>query len=76
MQGFICWLLEGYKDVSILDDPQMEACIFVVNQEQAFEVFFKWRLFVDEQSQTQCDLGKWWRDQPRWLERGTKQYMV
>jgi hypothetical protein len=25
-----------------------------------------------KQSGTQCGLGKWWRDQPRWLGWGTK----
>ena len=28
------------------------------------------------QSLTQCGKGKWWRNQPRWLERGTKQALV
>ena len=51
----------------------MEACISVVNQEQALEVKIKWLM---KQSQTQRGLGKWWRDQPRWLERGTKQSMA
>ena len=31
---------------------------------------------VDVQNLTQCGKGKWWRNQPRWLVRGTKQALV
>jgi hypothetical protein len=30
-----------YKGISKFDDPHLEACMFVVNQEHAFEVVFK-----------------------------------
>ena len=32
---------KGYTDISKYDDPQLEACIFIVNQEQAFELVFE-----------------------------------
>ena len=32
---------KGYNDISKYDDPQLEACIFVVNQEQTFELVFE-----------------------------------
>jgi hypothetical protein len=32
-----CGICKRYKDECIFNDPQMEACIFIVNQEQAFE---------------------------------------
>jgi hypothetical protein len=32
---------KGYKDVSLFNDPQLEACILIVNQDQAFEVIFQ-----------------------------------
>ena len=41
-------IVKGYNDVSIIDDPQLKAYVFVVNQEQAFELVFKWGLNVDE----------------------------
>jgi hypothetical protein len=34
-------MAKGYKGISKSDGPQLEACIFVVNQEQAFGVSFK-----------------------------------
>ena len=34
-------IARGYKDISIVVDPQLEACIFIVNQEQALEVKVK-----------------------------------
>ena len=34
-------IAKGYKDECIFDDPQLEVCIFVVNQEQAFEAVFQ-----------------------------------
>ena len=34
-------IAKGYKDISIVVDPKWEACIFIVNQEQAFEVVIK-----------------------------------
>jgi hypothetical protein len=34
-------IAKGYKDECILNGPQLEACIFVVNQEKAFEVVFQ-----------------------------------
>jgi hypothetical protein len=37
-------IVKGYKNVSILDDPQLKACIFVVIQEQTFELIFKIRI--------------------------------
>ena len=32
---------KGYKVISLSNDPQLEACICVVNQEQAFEEVFQ-----------------------------------
>jgi hypothetical protein len=32
---------KGYKDEYRFDGPQLEACIFVVNQEQTFEASFQ-----------------------------------
>jgi hypothetical protein len=37
-------IAKGYKDGYIFDDPQLEACIFMVNQEQAFEVVFQMKI--------------------------------
>jgi hypothetical protein len=34
-------IAKGYKDEYILDGPQLEDCIFVVNQERAFEAVFQ-----------------------------------
>jgi hypothetical protein len=31
----------GYKDECLFDGPQLEACIFAVNQEQTFKVMFQ-----------------------------------
>ena len=36
----------------------------------------KVKFIVNVQSLTQCGKGKWWRNQPRWLVRGTKQALV
>ena len=35
-----------------------------------------WNSIVGVQSLTQYGKGKWWRNQPRWLVRGTKQALV
>jgi hypothetical protein len=37
-------LVKGYKDECIFDDPNLEACILVVNQEQAFEAVFQMKI--------------------------------
>ena len=34
-------IAKGYKDISKYVDPQLEACIFFVNQEHALEVVIK-----------------------------------
>jgi hypothetical protein len=41
---FHAMIVKGYKNVSILDDPQLKACIFVVIQERTFELIFKIRI--------------------------------
>jgi hypothetical protein len=33
-----------YKDDYIFDGPQLEACIFFVNQEKSFEVVFQMKI--------------------------------
>jgi hypothetical protein len=30
-------IAKGYKDECIFDDHKLEVCVFIVNQEQAFE---------------------------------------
>ena len=39
---------------------------------------YEWNMefIVDVQSLAQHGKGKWWRSQPRWLVRGTKQALV
>jgi hypothetical protein len=37
-------IVKGYKDEYRFDDPQLETCIFVVNQEQAFEEVFQMKI--------------------------------
>ena len=37
-------IAKGYKDECKLDDPKLEACIFVVNKEQAFEAVFQMKI--------------------------------
>ena len=37
-------IVKGYKGEWIFDDPKLEACIYVVNQEQAFEVVFQMKI--------------------------------
>ena len=50
-------IVKGYKDISKYDDPQLEACIYVVNLEQAFEEVFKWRLKADEAKSNSTWIG-------------------
>jgi hypothetical protein len=35
---------DGYKDEYIFGDPRLEVCIFIVNQEQTFEVVFQMKI--------------------------------
>jgi hypothetical protein len=37
-------IIKGYKDEYIFDDPQLEACIFIVNQEQIFKAAFQMKI--------------------------------
>jgi hypothetical protein len=37
-------IAKGYKDECKVDDPQLEACILVVNQEQTFEAVFHMKI--------------------------------
>jgi hypothetical protein len=37
-------IAKGYKDDYRFDGPLLEACKFVVNQEQAFEVVFQMKI--------------------------------
>jgi hypothetical protein len=38
-------IAKGYKDEYRFDSPLLEACIFVVNQEQTFEEIFQMKIF-------------------------------
>jgi hypothetical protein len=35
---------KGYKDEYRFDVPQLEACIFIIHQEQAFEAVFQMKI--------------------------------
>ena len=48
---------KGYTDSPKYDYPQLKACIFIVKQEQAFEVVLKWRLNVNEAKPNSMWLG-------------------
>ena len=37
-------IAKGYKDECIFDDPKLEASVFVVNLEQAFEAVFQMKI--------------------------------
>jgi hypothetical protein len=50
-------IAKGYKDISKYDDPQLEACIYFVNQRQVFEKVFKWELKVDEATPNSIWIG-------------------
>ena len=49
----------------------------ITKQDKEIEIQ-KWNMefIVDVQSLAQHGNGKWWRNQPRWLLRGTKQALV
>ena len=67
-------LAKGYKVVSIYDGPQLEACIYVVNQEQAFEGLFKWEFTIDDKAK--LNMARIGEEITKVLERGTKQAFV
>ena len=48
---------KGYKDISKYVDPQLEACIFFVNQEHALEMVIKWRINDGEAKPNSMWLG-------------------
>ena len=51
-----CGNYKGYKDECILNDPQFEACMNIVNLEQAFEAKLQMMLNIDEARQ--CSLAR------------------
>ena len=50
--------------------------ILLKDQAQAIKEKVQMEFIVNVQNLTQCGKGKWWRNQPRWLVRGTKQPLV
>jgi hypothetical protein len=51
-------IAKGYKNEYIFDYPHLEACIYVVNQEQAFEAVFQMKIDCCEAKPNSMWLGK------------------